>query len=92
MREALGQLAGLKRRKLALEMLGAAIQNGLDQQNPTKKKVDAVDSSAGVSQKRKLENESTTSNEPGEQENKEKEEKGEPEEPIAKKMRIEATQ
>ena len=29
LREALGQLAGLKRRKLALEMLGAAVQAGL---------------------------------------------------------------
>ena len=31
LREALGQLAGLKRRKLALEMLGAAVQAGLNQ-------------------------------------------------------------
>jgi Transcription factor subunit Med10 of Mediator complex len=30
LREAMGQLAGLKRRKLALEMLGAAVQKGLD--------------------------------------------------------------
>ena len=29
LKEALGQLAGLKRRKLALEMLGAAVQSGL---------------------------------------------------------------
>jgi hypothetical protein len=29
-REALGQLAGLKRRKLALELLGAAVQSGLN--------------------------------------------------------------
>ena len=29
LREALGQLAGLKRRKLALEMLGTAVQHGL---------------------------------------------------------------
>mmetsp|Transcript_3885 Transcript_3885/g.10172 ORF Transcript_3885/g.10172 Transcript_3885/m.10172 type:complete len:201 (-) Transcript_3885:1435-2037(-) len=33
LREALGQLAGLKRRKLALEMLGAAIQAGLDRKD-----------------------------------------------------------
>jgi hypothetical protein len=33
LREALGQLAGLKRRKLALEMLGTAIQTGLDQRD-----------------------------------------------------------
>ena len=32
LREALGQLAGLKRRKLALEMLGAAVQAGLNRQ------------------------------------------------------------
>ena len=30
LRESLGQLAGLKRRKLALEMLGAAVQTGLN--------------------------------------------------------------
>jgi hypothetical protein len=30
LREALGQLAGLRRRKLALEMLGAAIQSGIN--------------------------------------------------------------
>ena len=30
LKEALGQLAGLKRRKLALEMLGAAVQTGLN--------------------------------------------------------------
>jgi len=30
LREALGQLAGLKRRKLALEMLGAAVQSGVN--------------------------------------------------------------
>eukprot|EP00934_Nitzschia_sp_Nitz4_P008894 Nitzschia sp. Nitz4//scaffold41_size133979//47212//47930//NITZ4_003340-RA/size133979-snap-gene-0.119-mRNA-1//-1//CDS//3329551449//8884//frame0 len=30
LREAMGQLAGLKRRKLALEMLGAAVQSGLN--------------------------------------------------------------
>lgn len=32
LREALGQLAGLKRRKLALELLGAAVQSGLQKQ------------------------------------------------------------
>jgi len=30
LKEALGQLAGLKRRKLALNMLGAAVQKGLN--------------------------------------------------------------
>lgn len=33
LREALGQLAGLKRRKLALEMLGTAVQIGLNKRN-----------------------------------------------------------
>lgn len=48
LREALGQLGGLKRRKLALEMLGAAVQSGLDRRNtefsapnrPNKRKLD----------------------------------------------------
>lgn len=31
LREAMGQLAGLKRRKLALELLGVAVRTGLDQ-------------------------------------------------------------
>jgi Transcription factor subunit Med10 of Mediator complex len=33
LREAMGQLAGLKRRKHALEMLGSAVQNGLDERD-----------------------------------------------------------
>ena len=33
LREALGQLAGLKRRKLALEMLGSAVQSGLNKKD-----------------------------------------------------------
>ena len=33
LREALGQLAGLRRRKVALEMLGTAIQNGLNRKD-----------------------------------------------------------
>lgn len=90
LREALGQLAGLKRRKLALEMLGAAIQNGLDQQNPTKKEDDVVDSSTGGAQKRKLE--VNSGNESGEQQNKQEEEKDETLEPTAKKMRTETVQ
>ena len=90
MREALGQLAGLKRRKLALEMLGAAIQNGLDQQNPTKKEDDVVDSSTGGAQKRKLE--INSGNESGEQQSKQEEEKDETLEPTAKKMRTETVQ
>ena len=73
---------------MALEMLGAAIQNGLDQQNPAKKGDDV--SSTGGSQKRKLEIDS--SNEAGEQQNKQEEEKDETLEPTAKKMRTEAAQ
>ena len=87
LREALGQLAGLKRRKLALEMLGAAIQNGLDQQNPLKEGDKSVDLSSGGSQKRKLEVDSS-SKQPGEQQ----EEKIEIHEPEKKKIRVETTQ
>mmetsp|Transcript_43897 Transcript_43897/g.48868 ORF Transcript_43897/g.48868 Transcript_43897/m.48868 type:complete len:214 (-) Transcript_43897:598-1239(-) len=52
LKEALGQLAGLKRRKLALEMLGAAIQTGLNQRDV----VNNIDDKAENvrSQKRKL--------------------------------------
>jgi hypothetical protein len=46
LREALGQLAGLKRRKLALEMLGAAVQAGLDRRYAT--------TTNDISNKRKL--------------------------------------
>lgn len=35
LREALGQLAGLKRRKLALSLLGAAVQSGIGDEKPT---------------------------------------------------------
>jgi hypothetical protein len=45
LKEALGQLAGLKRRKLALEMLGDAIQKGLN-------KLDSQESSKGVKRSR----------------------------------------
>lgn len=34
----MGQLAGLKRRKLALEMLGAAVQAGLDKRSVVRSK------------------------------------------------------
>mmetsp|Transcript_33982 Transcript_33982/g.81674 ORF Transcript_33982/g.81674 Transcript_33982/m.81674 type:complete len:202 (-) Transcript_33982:107-712(-) len=46
LREALGQLAGLRRRKKALEMLGAAVQAGLDQK-------DAAAAAAANQKKRK---------------------------------------
>lgn len=38
LREALGQLAGLKRRKLALELLGAAVQSGIQKRQASLKK------------------------------------------------------
>lgn len=38
LREAMGQLSGLKRRKHALEMLGSAVQKGLDQRGGGTKK------------------------------------------------------
>ena len=38
LREALGQLGGLKRRKLALEMLGKAVQSGFDAQQQQQEK------------------------------------------------------
>lgn len=88
LREALGQLAGLKRRKLALEMLGAAIQNGLDQQNAGQKDDNIGESSSGGSQKRKLDSDT---NQP-EQEPKQQEENVETGEPTTKKMRIEIVQ
>ena len=55
LREALGQLAGLKRRKLALELLGAAVQSGIQkrqqQQTATQQPV------AGVKRERESEDE-----------------------------------
>lgn len=45
LKEALGQLAGLKRRKLALEMLGDAIQKGLH-------KLDSQEESTGIKRAR----------------------------------------
>jgi hypothetical protein len=53
LREALGQLAGLKRRKLALEMLGNAVQSGLNKHDKeTKKKSDEKESEAGTKRSR----------------------------------------
>jgi hypothetical protein len=60
LREALGQLAGLRRRKLALEMLGAAIQSGINRKmqsraavegdvaNPTHPRASGPAAEAGV--------------------------------------------
>lgn len=47
LKEALGQLGGLKRRKLALEMLGAAVQEGLDQRDGKAAAAAGSSSSAG---------------------------------------------
>jgi hypothetical protein len=64
LREALGQLGGLKRRKLALEMLGAAVQAGLDRRDGIDQNQEEglaagptafSDDSAAPSNKRKME-------------------------------------
>lgn len=80
LREALGQLAGLKRRKLALDMLGAAIQTGLDQRDAANKGKNVVHASTAGSQKRKLEVDDNTT---------EQQQQPELDEPPAKKMRTE---
>jgi hypothetical protein len=41
LREALSQLAGLRRRKVALEMLGTAIENGLKRRDAEESKIEA---------------------------------------------------
>ncbi len=70
-------------------MLGAAIQNGLDQQNATQEGGSNVSgSSSGGSQKRKLEVDANQS----EQEPKQQEDTSEVAEPTAKKMRVETVQ
>lgn len=84
LREALGQLAGLKRRKLALEMLGAAIQNGLDQQDAANNGKQFVASPTPMTQKRKLETDRNQSEQ-------EQQQNVELYEPTAKKMRSETT-
>ncbi|CAB9513189.1 expressed unknown protein [Seminavis robusta] len=59
LREALGQLAGLKRRKLALEMLGAAVQSGLNREvakeRKKQQKENTSTSTEPTKKKRKLE-------------------------------------
>jgi hypothetical protein len=67
LREALGQLAGLRRRKKALEMLGAAIQKGLDYKDAQQQQQDKVggtyvdvkeeEQQPAISQKRKSDDE-----------------------------------
>ncbi|KAG7348088.1 hypothetical protein IV203_016793 [Nitzschia inconspicua] len=48
LREALGQLGGLKRRKLALEMLGAAVQAGLDRKDACNNQGNATATTTGA--------------------------------------------
>jgi len=101
LKEALGQLAGLRRRKLALEMLGAAIQTGLNQRdadnnNSNKEEnvnvnvnvVTATSSSTDGSQKRKLDDANNEMSIPLEEQQQQQQDGGL--EPIAKKARTEA--
>jgi len=81
-KEALGQLAGLKRRKLALQMLGAEIQAGLDKRDAVEKKESAT--STG-SQKRKLD----TTDHPSE--SGQQDQTDDATERMAKKMRTDAS-
>lgn len=66
LKEALYQLGGLKRRKLALEMLGAAVQAGLDQQDAattnggSAKTEETLTTAPTHNNKRKLEDEGST--------------------------------
>lgn len=78
MREALGQLAGLKRRKLALEMLGNAVQSGLNKRDKeTKKFSGETESEAGAKRSR----------DSLDAERQQEDADGEVEEPAAKKSR-----
>ena len=102
LKEALGQLAGLRRRKLALEMLGAAIQTGLNQRdadnnNKNNKEenanvnvnvVTATSSSTDGSQKRKLDDANNEKSIPLEEQQQQQQDGGL--EPTAKKARTEA--
>ena len=101
LKEALGQLAGLRRRKLALEMLGAAIQTGLNQRdadnnNSNKEEnvnvnvnvVTATSSSTDGSQKRKLDDANNEKSIPLEEQQQQQQDGGL--EPTAKKARTEA--
>ena len=99
LKEALGQLAGLRRRKLALEMLGAAIQTGLnprDADNNDNKEenvnvnvnvVTATSSSTDGSQKRKLDDANNEKSIPLEEQQQQQDGGLEP---TAKKARTEA--
>jgi hypothetical protein len=92
----LGQLAGLRRRKLALEMLGAAIQTGLNQRdadagknNNKEENVDVTTTSSSTdgSQKRKLDDTNNEKSIPLEEQNQQQDGGLEP---TAKKARTEA--
>jgi hypothetical protein len=80
LRESLGQLKGLRRRKLALKMLGEAVHSGLQKKDSVLGKGSKADDSLN---KRKREEE---------EEGEEKEEKAKEssEEPIFKKARTDA--
>jgi len=58
LREAMGQLAGLKRRKLALEMLGTAVQAGLN--NSRIAQTSSTGSEEGGTKRQRSETEETT--------------------------------
>ena len=105
LKEALGQLAGLRRRKLALEMLGAAIQTGLNQRdadnnNSNKEEnvnvnvnvnvVTATSSSTDGSQKRKLDDANNEKSIPLEEQQQQQQQQDGGLEPTAKKARTEA--
>lgn len=70
-------------------MLGAAIQNGLDQQSPVHKGEIAVGSSTGGSQKRKFE---VDSNQPEQRQKQQQEPNSEINDPATKKIRKETAQ
>mmetsp|Transcript_18304 Transcript_18304/g.38461 ORF Transcript_18304/g.38461 Transcript_18304/m.38461 type:complete len:214 (-) Transcript_18304:303-944(-) len=90
--EALGQLAGLKRRKLALEMLGAEIKAGLDRRDAENKIESCDPSSSNGSQKRKLDTDDNKSEQHRHQHQHQHQQTDEPTEPTAKKMRKEAAE
>jgi hypothetical protein len=78
LREALGQLAGLKRRKLALEMLGNAVQSGLTKRDKEAKKVSSETESEAATKRSRDSLDAETSPEDADTE---------VEEPAAKKAR-----
>jgi len=93
LKEALGQLAGLRRRKLALEMLGTAIQTGLNQRdviNNNENNNNNNDKGENVrSQKRKLDTDDENCGSSREQQQKQQHQRPQNDEtePTAKKAR-----